>query len=85
MERLEKYQYLGLMRSRTKADMFTSPTCHANAVKQVTIVVHGVTNTSTYMRPHIPNIKNIDAVLDIYPEEHILKLSHINDMGMIHG
>ena len=74
MERLEKYEYLGLMRSRTKADMFTSPTCHANAVKQVTIVVHGVTNTSTYMRPHIPNIKNIDAVLDIYPEEHILKL-----------
>ena len=48
MERLEKYQYLGLMRSGTKADMFTcfnAPTDHATTVKQVTIVVHGVTHT----------------------------------------
>jgi len=41
MEILEKYQYLELMQSGTKADMFTS----LNAVKQATIVVHGVTHT----------------------------------------
>ena len=72
MEILEKYQYLGLMRSATKADMFTclnALTGHTTAVKQATIVVHGVTHTSTYMEPHITNIKNIDAVLGIYPEE----------------
>ena len=87
MEILEKYQYLGLMRSGTKADMFTclnTPTDHATAVKQATIVVHVVTHTSTYMEPHIPNIKHIDPVLDIYyPEEHILKVlthqPHKND------
>ena len=39
MDRLEKYQYLDLMRSETKADMFTSPTDHATAVKQATIVM----------------------------------------------
>ena len=79
MERLEKYQYLGLMWSGTKAGMFTclnTPTGHATAVKQA-IVVHVVTHTSTYMEPHIPNIKNIGAVLDIYPEENNLKaLTH---------
>jgi len=69
MERLEKYQYLGLMRSGTKADMLTclhAPTTHATAV------VHGVTHSSTYMEPHIPAIKIIDAVLDINPEGNIL-------------
>ena len=45
MERLEKYQYLGLMRSVTKADVFmclNALTGHATVVKQATIVVHGV-------------------------------------------
>ena len=68
MKRLEKYQYQGLMQSGTKADLFTClnvPTGHTT-VKQATIAVHGVTHTSTYMKPHIPTIKNIDAVLDIY-------------------
>ena len=64
IERLEMYHNLGLMRSETKADMFTSPTDHATAVKQAIIVVHDV--TLAYMQPHIPNIKNIDAVLEIY-------------------
>jgi len=37
----------------------------------------GVIRTITYMEPHIPNIKSIDAVLDIYPEENIPKgLTH---------
>ena len=40
-------------------------------------MVHGVTHTSTYMEPHITNIKHIDAVLDIYPKENILEaLTH---------
>ena len=57
--------------------VFQCPTDHATAVTQVTIVVHVVTHTSTYMVPHIPNIKNIGAVLDIYPEENNLKaLTH---------
>ena len=80
MERLETYQYLGLKRSGTKADMFTFlnvPTRHATAVQQVTIVVHDVTHTSTFMEHHITNIKNIDAVLDTYSQENILKaLTH---------
>ena len=76
MERLEKYQYLGLKRSGTKADMFTFlnvPTRHATAVKQVPIVMHDVTHTSTFMEHHITNIKNIDAVVDTYSQENILK------------
>ena len=51
------------------AGMFTclnAPTDHST-VKQATVVVHGVTHTITYMEPHIPNIKHIDALLDIYP------------------
>ena len=51
-ELLEKYRYLELMQSVIKADMFTylnSPTCHATAVKQATIVVHGVTHTRTFI------------------------------------
>jgi len=65
------------MRSGTKADMLTSSTDYATAVKQATIVGHGVTHPTTYMEPHIPTIKNIDTVLDIYPEEHMLKaLTH---------
>ena len=80
MKRLEKYQYQGLMQSGTKADLFTClnvPTGHTT-VKQVTIAVHGVTHTSTYMELLIPNIKNIDAVLDIYyTNENILEaLTH---------
>jgi len=45
MERLEKYQYLGLMRSVPKADMFmclNAPTGHTTVVKQATIAVHSV-------------------------------------------
>ena len=80
MKILEKYQYQGLMQSGTKADLFTClnvPTGHTT-VKQVTIAVHGVTHTSTYMELLIPNIKNIDAVLDIYyTNENILEaLTH---------
>ena len=80
MKILEKYQYQELMQSGTKADLFTClnvPTGHTT-VKQATIAVHGVTHTSTYMKPHIPNIKNIDAVLDIYyTNENILEaLTH---------
>ena len=62
--------------------MFTclnAPTGYATAVKQATILMHGVTHSSIYMEPHIPNIKNIDAVLDIYQENN-LYLSYINDM-----
>ena len=65
--------------------MFTclnAPTGHTT-VKQATIAVHGVTHTSTSTEPHIPNIKNIDAVLDIYTEENIPKAfthqRHAND------
>ena len=69
MERLEKYQYLGLMRSGTKADMLTclnATTGNATAVKQATIVVHGLTPHLAHMEPHVLNIEIIDAVLDIY-------------------
>jgi len=42
-----------------------------------TVMVYIITHTSIYTEPHIPNIKYIDAVLDIYQEEHILKaLTH---------
>ena len=63
------------MRCGTKTDLFTclnTPTGHATIVKQATIVVHGVTHTGTYMEPHIPNFKHIDALMDVYPEENIL-------------
>ena len=86
MEILAKYRYLGLKRSGTKSDLCTclnAPAGHATAVKRANIVVHCVTQTSTYMEPHIPNIKYIDAVFDIYPDENILKATthqrHRND------
>ena len=47
---------------------FKAPTDNVTVVKQATIVVHGMTHTSTYMEPQIPTIKNIDAVLDFYPK-----------------
>ena len=53
MEILKKIQYLGLMRSETKADMFTSlnsPTGQVTAVKQVTIVVHCVTHGASHTK-----------------------------------
>ena len=63
-----------------------NPPTDRPAVKQATIVVHDVTHTSTYMEPHISNIKNIDAVLDIYPEENISKAithqRHVNDQRL---
>ena len=48
-------------------------TGNATAAKQATIVVHGLTPHLAHMEPHILNIELIDAVLDIYPEENILK------------
>ena len=74
MDKLEKYQYLGLMRSGTRQTLVSNTTTvKATAVKQATVVVHGLTHTSTYMESHITHIKHIDAVLGIYPEENILK------------
>ena len=84
----KKYQYLELKRSWTRADMYTcfnAPTDHTATVKQVTIVVHGVTHTSTYMQPHIPNIKTLTPYWIFTQIKISLKLSHINNMGMIHG
>ena len=77
---MEKNRYLGLMRTGTKTDMSTclsAPTGRASVVKRATIVVHSVSHTSTYMKSHIPNIKEIDTVLDTYSQENILKaLTH---------
>jgi len=66
MEKLEKYQYLGLMRSGTKAGMFTCLNARLTTklAKQTTIVVHGTTFTSKGIQQvytHIPNI-NYDAI-----------------------
>ena len=60
--------------------MFTSlnaPTGHATAVKQATVVVHGVSTLAHILSPIYQIPQNIDAVLDIYTEGNILKaLTH---------
>ena len=72
----KQYQFLGLMRSGTKADMVTCTDGNTTAVEQDNIVVHSVTHTSAYMKPHIPNIQIIDAVMDIYSGNYS-KSAHI--------
>ena len=49
---------------------------NTTAVEQDNIVVHSVTHTSAYMKPHIPNIQIIDAVMDIYSGNYS-KSAHI--------
>ena len=50
---------------------------HVTAVKQATVVVHGVSTLAHILSPIYQIPQNIDAVLDIYTEGNILKaLTH---------